>query len=143
MLEYTTMIQKLGQHIIVRYVISGGTAAVVDLALLYFFHTVCGVHYLFAAILAYAGAFCVSFTLQKFWTFRNNSREDMHRQLVLYLGLQLLGLSLNTLFMYIFVDLFHIQVILAQIFAGAIVAFFTFFISRHFIFKSEKIPENI
>src|SRR4051812_47007459 len=113
------MIQKLNQHILFRYIVSGGTSASVDLALLYVFHSLLDVNYLIASIIAFACAFCVSFVMQKFWTFRNHSRDNMHRQAFLYLGTSLFGLSLNTLFMYLFVDHFHVGVLLAQIFAGA------------------------
>jgi putative flippase GtrA len=124
------MLSKLTSFVIFRYIVSGGTAAVVDLGLLYILYDVMEIHYLTAAILAFLCAFVVSFTLQKFWTFRNTSRENMHAQVVAYLGSSLLGLALNTLLMYIFVDLLSVHVLLAQVFAGAMVACCTFFIAR-------------
>jgi putative flippase GtrA len=93
-------------------------------------------HYLLAAILAFMVAFCVSFVLQKFWTFRDVSRVDMHKQVLLYLTTSLFGLSINTLLMYIFVDHLKVNVIISQIFAGAMVACCTFFLSRHIVFKN-------
>jgi putative flippase GtrA len=129
------LIQKVLQQTVIRYIISGGTAAVVDLAVLYFLNSGLKMHYLPAAILAFLVAFGVSFTLQKFWTFRNHSLDDMHQQAFKYLGSALFGLGLNTMLMYVFVDLFHVFVILSQIFAGALVACVTFFISRNLVFK--------
>lgn len=121
-----------------RYIISGGTSAVVDLALLYFLNTKLQFHYLPAAMIAFSFAFCVSFVLQKFWTFRNHSTEGIHGQAAIYLGSSLFSLGLNTLLMYGFVDHLHLPVLLSQVFAGAIVACFTFFISRR-IFNYNKI----
>lgn len=138
MLEYITMIEKLSQHILVRYVISGGTAAVVDLSVLYLLNSVFNIHYLLAAILAFIVAFSVSFTLQKFWTFKSHSTENIHSQVMIYMGVSLFGLTLNTLLMYLFVDFFHITVILSQIFAGLLVACCTFPLSRYIVFK--KVP---
>jgi putative flippase GtrA len=133
------MLGKLTSFILVRYVLSGGTAAIVDLALLYALYEVMRVHYLISAILAFLMAFVVSFTLQKFWTFRNVSHENMHTQVFTYLGTSLLGLALNTLLMYVFVDLALVHVMLSQVFAGAIVACFTFFLSKYFVFKQPKL----
>lgn len=135
MLEYTTMIQKLSQHILVRYVISGGTAAVVDLSALYVFNSILGIHYIPAAVMAYLVAFFVSFTLQKFWTFRSRTTENIHSQAIFYLGVSLFGLTINTMLMYLFVDFFHVAVLLSQIFVGLIVACCTFPLSRYFVFK--------
>jgi putative flippase GtrA len=131
------MIRKLNQHVLFRYIISGGTSATVDLALLYFLNSILHMHYLWAATLAFAAAFCVSFVMQKFWTFKNHSTENIHKQVMLYLFTSLCGLSLNTLFMYIFVDHFNINVILSQVFAGALVACGSFFVSRT-VFKYEQ-----
>src|SRR3989344_4786073 len=105
------MIRKLTKHLLVRYVISGGVSAVVDLSLLYLFDLY--MHYLIAATLAFAVAFSVSFTLQKFWTFKDLSTDGIHKQSAIYLVTSLFGLSLNTLLMYIFVGYVHIVVILS------------------------------
>lgn len=122
------------QHVIIRFIIAGGTSAAIDLALLYLLNSVFGMYYLTSAILAFLVAFCISFVLHKFWTFKSH-KEETHRQVVLYFAASLFSLLLNTFLMYIFVDHVHVQVILAQIFTGAIVAFSNFFVSRRFVFK--------
>ena len=67
-----------------KYIISGGTAAAVNLSSLYilteFFH----IWYIISATTAFIGAFAISFTLQKFWTFKDHETEGMHKQLSLY-----------------------------------------------------------
>lgn len=122
------------KYVGLRYFISGGTAGVTDIIILYFFNTIIGLYYLISSILAFIVAFFVSFFLHKFWTFNSNS-EATHRQMVVYLGSSMFGLSLNTILMYIFVDYIHIQVIISQIIVGLLVACVSFFISRSFVFK--------
>ena len=131
------MIDRLTRHVVVRFIISGGIAAFTDLVFLYVLNTVFGIYYLFSAILAFIGAFGVSFTLHKFWTFKSHD-EQTHKQIILYLLASIFGLCLNTFFMYVFVDSFYLQVIVAQIITGAIVACFSFFISRNLVFKYTK-----
>ena len=133
------IITKLNQNVVFRYIVSGGTSAMVDLVLLYVFNSILHMHYLLAATLAFAIAFFVSFILRKFWTFKNNSLDGLHKQMAIYLGSSLFGLSLNTLLMYLFVDYFHVHVILSQIFAGALVACGTFFISRRVFRRKETV----
>ena len=129
------MIKILSQNIIFRYILSGGTAAIVDLAILFTLNTIFGIYYLISAALAYLGAFFVSFTLQKFWTFKSDSRENMHIQIAAYMSISITGLLINTILMYIFVEMVHFTVIISQIFSGAIVACFTFFLSRKLFLK--------
>jgi len=122
------------EHVAVRFFISGSTSAFVDLTLLFLLNSVLEIHYLTSAILAFIGAFGVSFTLHKYWTFKSHD-ESAHKQAMVYLGTSLLALGLNTLLMYVFVDYFYIQVILSQIIVGLLVACVSFFISRNFVFK--------
>lgn len=126
-------VAKLG-----RYVISGGTAAAVDLVLLFvlthFFH----VWYILSAILAFVGAFFVSFFLQKFWTFRDMSKEGAHKQAVIYFIVSSINLGINTFLMYVFTETFGVYYILSQILASLLIAMESFFIYRHFIFIHAK-----
>lgn len=127
--------EKYTQYTIVRYIISGCTSASVNLVTLYIFNSIVGLYYLTASIVAFICAFFVSLVLHKFWTFQDHSLENVHKQGIMYLMNSLFGLSLNTMFMYIFVSLLHIWVLLAQVIAGLLVASCTFFISKHFVFK--------
>ncbi len=140
------LIDRFTRHVAIRFIISGGTSAFVDLVVLYVLNSVLGFHYLISAVLAFIVAFGVSFTLHKFWTFKSHG-ESARKQAIMYLGTSLFGLFLNTLLMYIFVDYIlsgflvnqmEIKVILAQIAVGIIVAFVSFFLSHHFVFKYKK-----
>ncbi|MBI3634359.1 MAG: GtrA family protein [Candidatus Yonathbacteria bacterium] len=126
------------QGIIFRYVVAGGTAAIVDLGLLYIFTSYIGFHYLLSVVIAFAGAFLVSFTLQKFWTFRDHSIQNIHRQSIVYLVVSLGNFFLNTYLMYIFVEKINIHYLVAQVFVGGIIACLSFFLCKHFIFIQGK-----
>lgn len=122
---------------ILRYLISGGTAAIVDLAILYLLTDIMGVWYLFSAVLAFIIAFVVSFVLQKYWTFANHSNDKIHSQILIYLTVALINLGLNTLGVFVFVHYFVFHYLTAQIIVSAIIAIESYFI-YHFIFKSHK-----
>lgn len=129
--------KRFTRHLIVRYIISGGTSAAINLGVLSFLYYIQNVYYLYAAIIAFVVSFLFSLLLQKFWTFEDHSRDNMHIQIGKYLLSSLFGLSLNTLFLYILVDHLHFFVYIGQMIAGALVACITFFISRKFIFKGQ------
>lgn len=120
---------------ILKFLISGGTAAAVDLGLLYLLTDVFHVWYLLSAGLAFIAAFAVSFSLQKFWTFNNHDLELIHRQLTMYLVLALFGLGVNTFSMYGLVDHAGFHYIGAQIITSAFIAVGNFFVYKHLIFN--------
>src|SRR4051812_30395027 len=108
---------------LLRYIIAGGTATLVDLVLLYVFTDRFHLWYLLSAILAFAIAIVVSFLLQKFWTFQDHALAGVHVQAFRYLLAGLFSLGLNAALMYVFVDLVHIYYIISQILGAGIVAF--------------------
>lgn len=126
-----------------RYLVAGGSAATVDLGLLYVLTEWFSVHYLLSAVLAFIVAFCVSFFLQKFWTFQDHSVERVHSQVVLYFVIAVANLGLNTLLMYILVEHLHLWYFAAQIIAGAFLACGSFFISRNFVFNTIRTARSI
>jgi len=122
-----------------RFIIAGGTALVVNLIALYALTDLLHIYYLLSTVFAFLIAFCVSFTLQKFWTFRDRSSDQLHVQLPLYLGMQVGNLALNAFFMYAFVEYLHIWYILSQAIIALGLAIISFFINRRFIFKSQTV----
>ena len=120
-----------------------GTAAAVDLWLLYVLTEWLRLHYLLSAVLAFIVAFFVSFILQKFWTFGDHSTDKLHSQAALYFVVAALNLLLNTLLLYFFVDVMGFWYIFAQILASGLIACESFFISRSFIFRARRTGGDI
>ena len=116
---------------LLRYLMAGGTAATVDLLLLYIFTDIFGIYYLLSAVLAFLVAFAVSFTLQKFWTFQDHSTDRVHTQAVAYFFIAGGNLLLNTVLMYVLVDGYGVWYLLAQFIISGLIAFGSFFISRY------------
>ncbi|MEK7575040.1 MAG: GtrA family protein [Patescibacteria group bacterium] len=123
---------------VIKYLISGGTAAIVNLGLLYLFTDIFGVWYITSGIVAFAAGFIVSFVFQKFWTFTDKSTENIHIQASAYLVAGIVNLGLNTLSIYLFVTYAGFHYLLAQIVAGVIIACESFFVYKYLIFK--KLP---
>lgn len=135
MLRQKIMVIWTKYHQIMKYIISGGTAAVVTIGSIYIFTDIFHIWYLVSGVFAFIAGFIVSFILQKFWTFADHSTDNVHIQAGMYLLVALINLAWNTFLLWLFVDIFHFWYILGQIFAGAIVALSSFFIYKRFIFK--------
>lgn len=122
---------------IIKYLIAGSTAAAIDLLSLYVLTSIFGVWYLYSAVLAFLAAFFVSFNLQKFWTFRDDSKKKIHKQMAIYFAVAGVNLCFNAGGMFILVDKFSIPYILAQIIMGGFLATESFLIYKFFIFRKQ------
>lgn len=137
------MINLLLKHKqIIKYLIAGGTAALVDLGLLYFFTNFLGIWYLISACLAFVAAFFVSFSLQKFWTFRDGDKEVMFKQMRIYLAVALANFALNAGLMFILVDGFKIWYMFAQLMASGLIACESYLIYKFVIFNKNKLKDG-
>lgn len=124
-------------HSIFKYVVSGGSSACVNLGTLYLLTEYAHVHYLQSAVVSFIIAFFISFLLQKFWTFKDMRKEVVHWQMILFLGLSLINLLVNTLFIYSLVEYVHLWYLAAAVVSGALLAVSNFFIYKHVIFVTE------
>lgn len=128
--------------IFIKFIISGGIAGFIDLSLLYILTDILNIWYLLSAGLAFIIAFFVSFTLQKFWTFRDNNRKKFYQQISLYFIVGVMNLFLNTGGMYLLVDRFKIWYLLAQVIIGGFLGINSFLIYKFIIFKKKRIESR-
>lgn len=86
--------------------------------------------------MAFCGGVIISYILQKFFTFKNHSRKDIHKQFIKFFIFALLMLIFNTLLMYIFVDIIGLWYMLAQFISSAGIAFINYAYFNKVIFKN-------
>ncbi len=125
---------------LIRYVTSGGTAALANMTALFLLVHFGHVYYLYASILAFIISVGVSFTMQKFWTFRDAHMHDIHTQFARYILVIVANLILNTLLMYMLVEKAGVWYLSAQFFTVIAIAFVGYFAYRHFVFRERTVP---
>lgn len=123
---------------LLRFLVSGGVAFLVNLGVLYAFTEVFRVWYLVSSVIAFLITFIVSFIIQKNWTFKNKGLEGVTTQIGMSLIMAIINLGLNTTMMYVFVDHAHIHYLTAQVVATGFIAIETYFIYKFIIFKSHN-----
>jgi putative flippase GtrA len=127
---------------LIRYLISGGTAALVNWVTLYLLVHIGGMHYLPASVLAFIISIGASFGMQKFWTFRDNVVHDIHTQFSRYLVVILFSLLLNTALVYLLVETVHVWYLTSQVIATVIIAITNFFCYKHFVFRARAVDTD-
>lgn len=126
-------------HPIIKFVVSGGFSACVNIGTLYLLTEYARIHYLQSAVISFIIAVFISFLLQKFWTFQDMRKEVVHWQMMWFLGLSLTNLLINTLLIYSLVEYLHLWYLAAAVISGALLAVSNFFIYKHVIFATEPV----
>jgi putative flippase GtrA len=124
----------------VRYVFSGGSAALIDILLLFILTYYFNVFYLSAATFALTISFIVRFMLQKFLTFQDEDRSNEKKQFAYYSILYVASLAFTNFLMYVFVEKFGYWYVGAQVLSIGIVACVSFLVYKYIIFVK---PKNI
>lgn len=114
---------------VVRFIVSGASAALLNLCLLWLFTRQFGLWYLVAAALSYAFSVCYNFVLQRTWTF-NGTDGSVKRQVLQFALTNLFGLALNSALLFMLVSSFGFSLFVSQVFVSLVVAAFSYFVYR-------------
>lgn len=120
---------------LVKFFLAGCLVGLNDLIFLFLFHGIFKLGIVISTSSAFILSFMVSFSLQKFWTFRNYSQRFAISQMILYFLNAFIGLSVNGVLMHYFVNEINIFYLLSQIIVNLILGVYNFFIYKFIIFK--------
>ena len=123
---------------LLRYLIGGSFVFAVIIGLLYLFVDVLGMWYLWGTTFMFVISLGISFSVQKYWTFRDHSTDRLKGQMGIYTILQITNLAANDGLMYVAVDGFGLPHLLAQFFTAGIIAAWSFWAFRH-LFKNRSL----
>lgn len=126
------------RRLVLAFLVAGGAALVADVGVLYLCKGVFGIALIPSVAIAFLAGFCVSFLLQKFWTFGDLSVDRVHTQAGFYFAVAVANFFLTIFLMYVLVEKLHLWYILSKIFVSGGIAFVTFFIYKMLIFKSSR-----
>lgn len=130
--------------VVFRYLVAGSTAFLTSLTVFALLFYGIGVWYITASICSFLVGFVVSFVLQKFFTFRDDSPPRRGQQVVRYFLVLLFNICANTLLLYLLVEQLHVGHLLAVIIGNVCMAIWSFFIYDRLIFgRKIALPESV
>jgi putative flippase GtrA len=123
-----------------KYLISGGMGAVVQILLTSFLVK----HFFWSDSAAVVSAFivslCLSFLLQHFWTFAEREKANNLRVMTFwYTVISLLGVGLNIVFLHFFRQLLHLPIMPADALAVSIVALINYVLNSKITFRERTL----
>ena len=119
---------------ILKFGVVGGTAFIIDYGIFTILSQFLNIHYLIASIISFSISVIYNYILSIKWVF-DVSKKQTTKEFIIFIVLSVIGLGLNSLIMYISVDLMHIHEMIGKIIATAIVMVYNFITRKIFIEK--------
>lgn len=120
-------------HQFIRYATTGGIAFCVEYITFYLLYSILELWYIWSNSIAMTVAFSVSFTLNRFWSFK--SKGNAFKQFVMYGTLFLINMFVSNMIMLLFTDVLGIKPLLSKLIAVGIIVCWNFAINKKLIFK--------
>ena len=117
---------------ILKFGVVGGLAFVIDYALLYLLTEFLNIHYLVSSIISFSVSVIFNYILRIKWVFDVNKKQDV-KEFIIFIVLSIIGLGINSLIMYIMVDLMNVYYMASKIVATAVVMVYNFITRKIFI----------
>lgn len=119
----------------ILYGVGGGLALIINLSLAYIFTEKLKIFYLGSAVLSYIISLIFNFIFQSFITFKTK-QELFFQRFFGFSIVQIIGLSLYSILVFIFTEKFKIYYLISIILSSALVYLSNFLLSRFYVFKS-------
>lgn len=118
---------------IVKFGFVGGSAFLIDAGILFLLTDFCGIHYLVSGMISFTVSVIYNYILSVKWVFDAKTDGNKAQELIVFIGLSVIGLGINQLFMWILVDLAKIYYMASKIVATFIVMIYNFITRKIFI----------
>lgn len=109
-----------------RYLFVGGFAAIVNIGMLYVFTDILYLYYLVSNILSFILGLIVNYLLSKKFVFQDETSISKTKEFIIYTIIGVIGLGLDTLFVWLFTDLTKIYYMLSKLISTAFVFIWNF-----------------
>ena len=127
---------------LVKFFIVGGINTLISLLTFYVLNKILGINYILSSVISYAFGMINSYFLNKRWTF-NDKDKKIILQLMKFIAVNGISLSINVLAMYILVDRIHIDSMGAQVIATGFSTILNYLGSRALVFSISKENEQL
>jgi putative flippase GtrA len=118
---------------LLRYVVVGAAAAIVDTSVLLFLAHKLGVHYQVAGIIGFCGGLLTNYALARIWVFPDR-RHAPWKEFSLFAIIGVVGVGLNALILRVGVDGLHATLVVAKITSLVMVFLWNFGARRVLVF---------
>lgn len=123
---------------ILKFGVVGGLAFIIDYGILIFLTEVFHINYLISTTISFIVSVIFNYIMSIFWVFDVDENKNRTTVFSVFIILSVIGLLLNDLFMWIFVDGMSIHYLIAKIIATLLVMIYNFITRKLFLEKRES-----
>ena len=118
-----------------RYIFSGVFTFSIDFIALFIFTEYFGIYYLLSAVMSFILGLLASYIVSIFWIFSKRSIANKWFEFSIFATISLVGLTLNTMFMWIFTDYVLLHYLFSKILSAALVFVWNFSAKKIVLFR--------
>ena len=123
---------------IVRYLVVGGTAALVDWILFYILAVQVGTNFLVAGCISFTIATIVNYFLSVAHVFESGARFQKHHEIVAVFIVSGIGLGINQAILFVLVQWISLQLMVSKISATGVVFLWNYFARSRYVFRPSR-----
>ena len=123
---------------ILKFGVVGGLAFIIDYGILIFLTEVFHINYLISTTISFIVSVIFNYIMSIFWVFDVDENKNRTTVFSVFINLSVIGLLLNDLFMWVFVDGMSIHYLIAKIIATLLVMIYNFITRKLFLEKRES-----
>ena len=120
---------------VLKFGLVGGTAFLIDYSILYLFTDVFKMYYLISSIVSFSVSTIFNYIASTIWVFDVDKNASKIKNLIVFIILSVIGLSINQLIMMLGVEMFNIHYMIVKLFATILVMIFNFITRKLFLEK--------
>ncbi len=132
------MIKKLLNNNLIKQILKfgivGGLAFLIDYGVYTLLISVFDVYYIIASIISFTLSVIFNYILSIKWVFDVKKKQGV-KEFIIFVILSIIGLILNSIILYLSVELMHIHKLIAKIIATFIVMIYNFITRKIFVEK--------
>lgn len=117
---------------ILKFGVVGGLAFVIDYTLLYILTEFLEVHYLISSVISFTVSVIFNYIMSIKWVFDVNRKQGV-KEFVVFVVLSIIGLGINSLIMYLMVDIMSIYYMISKLVSTAVVMVYNFITRKIFV----------
>lgn len=118
---------------VMKFVVVGGLSFVLDFIIYFVLTNFLSVYYLIAGFFSFTLSLIFNYLMSMKYVFKSKDDLKKSHEFVIFATLSVMGLGLNLLSLYVLVDLFKMNDLIAKVFVAGIVMVFNFVTRKIFL----------
>lgn len=118
---------------IVKFIIVGGIATIIDFVLLYILKEFVGINEIVSNTISFTISLIYNYIASIKWVFDVDNNKNQNKQFVTFVVFSIIGLFINNLILWICINKFSINYLLGKVIATGIVMIFNFVTRKRFL----------